>query len=139
MKEKIEVWNIFHDGSIVNIQGSLPDLVLTIEIQYLRHMFSKDGESILVRLRNCSIFEYQDFDSNTQISNFSEVATLEPEILSVQEIDGLAQILCVSGNLRIKYEDISFELDNGSSVDIPELDKACNEYWDKWSTGHYRD
>jgi hypothetical protein len=139
MKEKIEVWNIFHDGSIVNIQGSLPDLVLTIEILYLRHMFSKDGESILVRLRNCSIFEYQDFDSNTQISNFSEVATLEPEILSVQEIDGLAQILCVSGNLRIKYKDISFELDNGSSVDIPELDKACNEYWDKWSTGHYRD
>ena len=36
MRENIDIIGIFHDGSVVEINGSLPNISIRIEIEYLR-------------------------------------------------------------------------------------------------------
>ncbi len=52
----IDVWNCFSDGSITQVEGELPNIKLTIEIEYLRHIFSKDGDSIIARVERVYFF-----------------------------------------------------------------------------------
>ena len=132
MKEIIEVWNIFHDGSIVEIKGSLPDVSIRIEISYLRNMFPGKGDSIWVHLIGCSTFEYLIWEEERKTSSLDEIQSFEPEILSVKEHGEMAHIICVEGELDLIYKRILFSLDTDTSVTIAELDKACNKYWDEW-------
>ncbi len=132
LPNKIEVWNIFHDGRITQIEGALPNINITIEIQYLRHVFSKDGNSIIAKLNNCSFIEYLDWEKKVKFQDFNSISLMELEILSVEEVEGTAHIFCGEGTLDIQYKDIAFELDNGKPITVLDLDKASEKYWDEW-------
>ena len=132
MPNKFEVWNYFHDGSVTQIEGTFPDINITIEIQYLRDVFSKDGKSIIVNLSGCSFIEYLDWKKEEKFQDLDSISAMRPEILSAEGIEGKAHIICVEGTLDIQYQDVSFELDNGKPITAFDLDKVSEKYWDEW-------
>lgn len=131
MDEQIEVWNIFHDGTIVEVRGELPNISLRIEIPYLREMFPGAGHSFWAHIVDCKTCQYSNWRGK-EITVLAEIMGEEPEILDVSQIGNMAHIVCVNGSLDLKYAEISFELDSGVPVSINELDKVCRTYWDEW-------
>jgi hypothetical protein len=132
------LWGNFHDATLLSAQGSVPGtIVLTLECQYLRQMFGDTGDSFLLHLNDCSLFEFEPFDKPA-IADLSEISQLELEILSSEVGDPL-EVCCVSGILRVRYGSAQAALDSGQSVSLPELDAASENYWTQWEQRHRAD
>lgn len=134
MRENIDILGVFHDGTIVEVRGALPELSLRIEIEYLRRMFSLDGDSFLLQMQGCESIEYWDWDTDTRIRDFSKIASAEPEVLRVEQRGESAHILCANGELEITYKELQVQLDTGEPVSFEALGVACNKYWNDLSS-----
>jgi hypothetical protein len=134
MRENIDILGVFHDGSIVEIRGVLPKISLRIEIEYLRNMFSSKGDSFLAHLTECESIEFLNWENENRTTNLKEIATEEPEILSIEQNGDIAHVICSTGELDILYKEIKFQLDSGEPVTYKELADACNKYWDDWES-----
>lgn len=132
----IEIWNYLHDGSIDSVSGSLPEITITVGIQYLRDMFPHEGASIVLKLKGCDLFRYRLWDADESIHDIESIVGLSPEILSADENDDLVCVTCVEGQLHLNYNTIAFELDNGKSVSITDIKNASFKYWDVWEKKH---
>ncbi len=132
MRENIDILGVFHDGSIVEITGSLPDISFRIEIGYLRSMFLSKGDSFIAHASGCESIDFYNWENGLLTKSLVEIEKAEPEILSIEQKGEMAHILCSTGELDILYKDITFQLDSGESVTFKELEDACNRYWDDW-------
>ncbi len=107
--------------------------LLTIEIEYLRYMFSEDGNAIIVQLDSCDVFEYQDYQDFTDEEWTQElltIATYEPENLSAtQKQNSIITIVCVAGLVRTRYKSFSLTLDNEYPITLENLKNAYQRYW----------
>ncbi|MBW4679591.1 MAG: hypothetical protein KME19_05685 [Microcoleus vaginatus WJT46-NPBG5] len=131
----LSFWNLLHDGTIAKIAAPRHDTrLLTIEIEYLRHMFSKDGNAIIIQLDNCDVFEYQDYQNFINEERTQElltIATYEPEILSAtQNQNNIITIVCVAGLVRTRYQSFSLTLDNEYPITLENLKNAYQRYWE---------
>jgi hypothetical protein len=126
----LELWNILHDGTIAEIKGSLPEIALSVEIGYLRDMFSGQGEAFSLQLNHCRLFEYHLYEEPEGLTPLGEIALLEPEILMARDEDGVIVIGCTKGYLRCRYESFSIRLDTGMPVTFEALGQACKQYWE---------
>ena len=134
MRENIDILGVFHDGSIVEIVGELPNISLRIEIEYLRNMFSPQGSSFMAQVSGCEHLEFYHWENDSRINVPSEIQEIETEILSVKQRGDVAHLMCTTGELEILYKDIVFQLDSGESVTYKALDEASNKYWDDWQS-----
>jgi hypothetical protein len=126
------VWGVFHDGVIQAIEGTIPgDLVLTIEIGYLRGMFDGDGSSFRVHLTGCRRMMYSEYDEEPT-DDLDRIREREPEILYVTSEQPLV-LDCVMGPLELEYERMAVTLDSGVEVSEQELVSASELYWNRWS------
>ena len=51
------IWNVFHDGIIVGVEGSIPgDLAVLIECDYLRERFAEPGGQFTLTIHDGSKF-----------------------------------------------------------------------------------
>lgn len=133
----IEVWNILHDGCLVDIAGSVPgDVTVVVEIQYLRAMLPEPGNRFLIRLIGCQLFEFRRFvEGQTLIGDQATVAADEPEILSTKLQGGTAVISMTRGagtymELHLQYDDVSVSTEDGRVVPVDELAAAAQRYWE---------
>ena len=128
----LSLWNLLHDGTITKIAAPRHDTrLLTIEIEYLRHMLSKDGNEIIVQLNSCDIFEYQNFTDEVLTQELLTIATYEPDILSAtQNQSSILTIGCVAGLVRTRYQSFSLALDNGYPITLENLKNAHQRYWE---------
>lgn len=129
MEDKIDIWGIFHDGDIIEIQGSLPCISLKIEIHYLMEMISPSYSSVWANLDKCSIFQFLDWESGNVLKDIPDIMRKELEIQQVKRIDNAACIMCTIGEITLAYDSISFSLESGENITSKELVKACNDYW----------
>jgi len=129
-----DIWTIVHDGSIIAIAAMEPsDLVVTIDIPYLRHMFDANGTAFLIRLHQCDRFEYRDYSDSQWTNSFADIIRAEPEILSVKADTGQEILItCTEGQLRMHYESCTIALDTGVPVTRDELAAAATHYWQEW-------
>jgi hypothetical protein len=106
----VEIWNILHDGTIVQISGSIPgEVEMAIEIEYLRQRFSDPGQSILLLLHNCTAVGYQAGDDDAVVTDFAAIAAAQLEILSADEP---TTVCCGGGFLHVDATDCSIALDS---------------------------
>ncbi len=133
MNPRAELWNVLHDGTIDAIQGSVPgDIEIQVDILYLRKMFSDDGESIVVRLTNCTKLSMKIWEDDVITDDPERIASTETEILST-ESDGVpVHIVTTLGELDLEFDDFSLWLDNGRQITFLELCDACENYWNRW-------
>jgi len=70
------IWNVLHDGCIDRIVGAVPgEVQVFVRIEYLRGLFSDDGEAIVVHLANCESFTYRRNDAEKATTEFEAIAT----------------------------------------------------------------
>ena len=134
MRDNIDIIGVFHDGSVVEINGSLPNISLRVEIPYLRNMFETQGDSIIAYIEGCTSISFLNWEEESTTYDLKEIENEKPEILSVEQKGEVAHILCSTGELDILYRDISFELDDGKNISAQEIGDACELYWNDWES-----
>lgn len=129
----LDLWNMLHDGEVVKINLIPPDtLSLTIEIEYLRHMFGKDGDHIVVKLKQNSLLEFEYNNTTSPIKRIGEIESIKPIILSAEQIGNKIKIYGGNGVLWLQYQDFDLMLDNGRSITLEELGSQATAYWDNF-------
>jgi len=133
MNPKADIWNVLHDGEIIQIQGKVPgDLRLTISIAYLRHMFSDTGDSITLCLRGCSYFTMNIWDENLVTSDPERIVKENTEILSTESLSTPVHVITTKGEIDTDFESFSLTLNDGKDISYESLCEACERYWNKW-------
>lgn len=137
MSNQFAVWNMLHDGCIVDVDGFVPgDVTVAVEIEYLRSMLPDPGDRFLVRLSGCTMFELRRFlTDQTLVSDLTTIAPEQSEILSAQLQDETVVVSMTQGagpymELHIRYDEVSISLENGRPVSVEELHDAARRYWE---------
>jgi len=131
------IFNLFHDGSIIEIQKIKTGILLKMEIQYLAQMINSGYDNFLIELVNCSSFNFLNWENDSLISDLQEIAEMEPEVLScsLQEINDLV-IACNTfdgpgGCLNIITDNINIYDQSKKLVTFEQLDSISARYWDR--------
>ncbi|MEM8717540.1 MAG: hypothetical protein AAGE92_17505, partial [Cyanobacteria bacterium P01_G01_bin.4] len=111
-----DLWNSFHDGSIVEVRGELPNISLRVEIQYLREKLPGAGDSIWIHLKNCTLIRLTAWESEreTQLGDIN--AEHDFEILNAKTVDDSIHIFSPNGQLELTYTGSNLELDSGHVI-----------------------
>lgn len=130
-----DFWNVIHDGSIDRISGSVPgNVVLHLDVEYLRERFADEGEQFVVSLVECSLFSFRVYEEENQMIDLEGIAALQPQILNA-ELDGeLCRVFTDQGILEVKASAGSIHLDSGREITMAELVDEAKKYWDEWSS-----
>jgi hypothetical protein len=132
MDERIQIWNILHDGEITAISGDDGEtLTMFVSIPYLRRRLEPLGDSFILRLSGLSRVEFHNCDGTP--SSLREALDIgSPEILSTESESMPVSISTTLGQLSLDFQRISFALDTGQSIEYEAIEKVCEEYWTAW-------
>jgi len=123
--------------AINRIDGSVPgNVTVTVEIEYLRRMFSEHGSSIIVSLIDCVTFKYQSYELSELLTDLSAISDAQPEILYSHVENDVIKVDCSNGTLWLEYRDFSLMLDDGQPITLDELGEKCDKYWKDWEAGN---
>ncbi len=126
-----DIWGVFHDGETTKIAGTVPgDLRVEVEIGYLRKLFPEPGHTFFVELRNCSKFEFSEYDAAPSTS-LAHIQKRKPMTLYVTSQEPLV-LDCAMGTLELDYSQMEVLLPSGRSITEHELTEACDRYWREW-------
>lgn len=127
-----DLWNMFHDGSIVSIDGSVPgDVRLFVDIPYVREMLPGTGQGFEVVITDCTRLSFAQWD-RPAITDLRAMARLAPQILSAEAKDCI-EVACAEGMLVLQYGAASVFIDGQQPISMEDLGHACEGYWDAWS------
>jgi hypothetical protein len=128
------IWNILHDGVIVAVNGILPgDLLIDVEIDYLRKRIPDPGTLIQVLLVGCTRFAYRQYEKSEFSIALGEIAAMGPEIVTASMKDGVCEVDCTAGTLEVVAGDGAIRLDSGREFTLQELKEVADSYWKQWS------
>ena len=130
---RIRIWNILHDGEITAIEGEdSGTLTMFVSIPYLRRRMPPLGDSFVITLSGLSHIEFRDFDGATSSLRSELDDTGSPEILSTESDSMPVLVNTTLGFLHLDFQDISFALDTGQSVEFDAIVRVAEEYWSEW-------
>lgn len=142
-----DVFSIFHDGGIVDCEGDLDKMTLTIQCNYLAELINPDFENFYVDLIGITKLHFDpwmnpiDLDK-IEFNSHEEFLKVGLEILSSDIKDDYVLITCnqydadldyCGGNLMISATDFGLYDHDKNVMTIEELDSICILYWDKFS------
>jgi len=126
----LNIWNLWHDGTVFRAVGRVPgDVQLSISIDYIRRRFSDVGEHVVLTLHNCTCLAYEPDDPPGCLTDLQAIAAAEPEILKAENWTDPNTVYCVSGTLRVLASTFSLALDNGRIITFEELASVAETYW----------
>ncbi|MBM9576227.1 hypothetical protein JWG45_03580 [Leptospira sp. 201903070] len=147
-KEDIcNLFNIFHDGGIENLNIANKVLSMDIEISYLAELINTNFSKFSLKIQNADNIHFRVWAKNTseilkRVNDTKELATLDLEILSSTVENNLIKIYCIQFNPEFSYSegDLCFNADtvcvmdeNNKTYSITELAKLADHYWENWS------
>jgi hypothetical protein len=131
MDERIEIWNLLHDGFITAIERNGDTLTMFINIPYLRRRMKPIGDSFVLTLSGLSRMDF--CDPYGEIHSFAEElgvgVVTGPEIISTDSDSMPITVEFDYGRLILDFQSISFALDTGSPVSLMEIEEVAAEYW----------
>jgi hypothetical protein len=131
MDERIEIWNLLHDGFITAIERNGDSLTMFINIPYLRRRMKPIGDSFVLTLSGLSRMDF--CDPYGEIHSFAEElgvgVVTGPEIISTDSDSMPITVEFDYGRLILDFQSISFALDTGSPVSLMEIEEVAAEYW----------
>jgi hypothetical protein len=129
--ERIDIWNILHDGSITAVESKDDIIRMFVGIAHLRRRFQPPGDSFVVALSGVSHCEFRHFDGET--TNLSDVfETGEPEILSTSSEGFPITIQTTLGRLIVSFDSISVALDTGQPILFGAIERVAAQYWEEF-------
>ena len=127
------IWTVFHDGSIDQIEGTIPGTVsVYVDIEYLRERFSEPGEHFIVTLPDCVKLSFQLYDDEKRIVDLAVIGDECPGILGAEMEGDVCKVFMDNGILELSSADGSIRLDSGREVPLNELLEVATTYWDEW-------
>ncbi len=131
MDNRIQIWNILHDGEITSISEDNGTLVMFVSIPYLRRRIKPLGDSIVVTMTDVTLNAFHYFEGNL-CSLIEEIEDGTPAILSTQSESMPVTIETTMGQLVLNFKEINFSLDTGQPIEFSEIETQCEEYWKEW-------
>ncbi|WP_421381700.1 hypothetical protein ACOJQI_20810 [Bacillus salacetis] len=134
---QIDIFNIFHDGTITNINKKMDTIHLEIEIQYLAEVINEKFNLFYCELVECEEFLLEIWgDEKEYTSDLNTMAAYELEILNAQSSNDGISVSCksdevIGGNLLIKTRSINLYDENKKEYSLDELAAVCRQYWSK--------
>ena len=129
------LWDVLHDGEITNVSGKVPgDVVLQVDIDYLRRRFSESGDRFEITLQGCTRFTFVPWtDQQAQPAGPTRLdGTQVVTILSADDAGSFCRVHCVPGTLEVAAENVVVRLDTGRLVSLDELMRVAEDYWREW-------
>ncbi|GGI11645.1 hypothetical protein [Gottfriedia solisilvae] len=133
--EQKSVFNIFHDGTIIQFFESTKKISIEIEIEYLAELINQNFRSFICELINCEEINFKFWEENNNTVNDLEILKkYELEILEAEEMDDKIVVKCLSnintgGNLYIKTESIKIYDKDKREISISKLAEVSHQYW----------
>ena len=142
-----DVFNIFHDGSIVEFSGDKNRLRLKIGCQYLAERIDKNFEFFHIELQKINKLKFDAWMHNVDLPSvcfieMEQIFAAELEILSAEIKADFVEIACsqhdpefdyCGGVLSLSCEEICVFDQGGNIVTVERLGKICKEYWEEWA------
>jgi hypothetical protein len=138
MLERIQIWNVLHDGEITAVDGEGNDTMqLVVRIPYLRRRVQPSGDSFVLSLEGVTLVDFQDFDGH-HTSLREEIEKRCPKILSTDSESMPVRVWTTTGPLMLDFKHIKFSLDSGQEIDFETIDRVSLEYWTEFEerAGH---
>lgn len=128
------IWNVFHDGTIERLSGSVPGEVrIDISIEYLRERFDDQGDEFILRLHECSTFEYRNYEAkDVVVTELGEIEKPSHTILSSEMAGSTCVLFTDQGRIEMQCEGGTLTLESGRQVAFAELVAEATAYWDEW-------
>jgi hypothetical protein len=129
--QRIEIWNVLHDGEIAAISDDGGTLMMFVNIPYLRRRLTPLGDSFVLTLSRLTLLEFYSSDG-TKTSLREELDIGTPAILSTDSASMPAMIETTMGRLILDFQRITFALDIGQAIEYEAIVKVGEEYWAEW-------
>jgi len=140
MDERIEIWNLLHDGFITAIEQNGDTLTMFVSIPYLRRRMKPIGDSFNLTLSGLSRMDF--CDPWGEIHSFAEElgvgVVTGPTIISSHSDSMPITIELDYGRLVLDFQSISFALDTGGSVGFEEIEEVAAAYWQELASNAER-
>lgn len=131
MENQIRIWNLLHDGVIIETKKVETDIYLKIEIEYLLERISSKPKFITVILSNPTFFLISDWDGKNMGSELPNGFIAGFEIFGASYNNEVIEIIG-DGKIQMACPHISYKLECGKSFSIDDLEKLAREYWSEW-------
>ena len=135
-KQFADIFNMFHDGSIMAIEHREDALVLTIDIEYIAELVNPQYKVFFVYLfgvEDISLTAWyrNDFKRSETFTEVEKIAKLEPEILSAKPVGKKVSISCnfhnnfACGKLNFNANSLTILDKNNKEVTQEEFKGLC--------------
>jgi len=142
----VSIFNIFHDGSIVEYQSLGDVIILTIEILYLSERIDPKFNSFYLHLRGVENLKFVTWPNIAEnepdcFSDYSEIFKVDLEILSCKFANDTFNIFCNQADSVYDFcgGELSLNVNSAEVLDeaqkeysIDELSELCSGYWEDW-------
>jgi hypothetical protein len=135
--KQIDVFNIFHDGTISDLYRTKNSLILKIEIEYLAELINENFSCFYCELVNCEKFSFKFWsDENKGTTDLEEIKNYVLEIMDTKLSGEELIVSCRNdeipdGNLYIKTQIIKLFNQERLEISLNELSVICHSYWNK--------
>lgn len=144
----VDVFSIFHDGTIVSWTGDRNQLRLTMSCSYLAERFNSTYEFFFVELLNIDRLAFVPWMNPFELEQeyFNEVGDIfkaNLDILAAENDGDWAKISCNQSDLAFDYcggflyiagGDIRVFDQSGDEISIDRLAEVCRQYWDDFAS-----
>ncbi len=143
----VDLFNILHDGEILDAEFSEGTLNLKVGIGYLANRVNPNFDTFQVTLKEVENLSFRTWprlkDEEPSLLNIIDDIFKPPlDILESNLMDnGYVEIICnqkavasdfCGGNLQLKTTGAIVRDESGKQYSIDELGTICEEYWDEW-------
>jgi len=129
----VKLWGILHDGGVERMTGTLPgNVVFHVWLEWVAKEFPPSNGVLTITLHDCSDIEYTEFGSDVPYIDVAGLQGLDIEILGATRQGDWATVNTALGRLRVRYTDVTVQLDNGTIVTLDELTTAVRHDFEKF-------
>ena len=132
MDDRVDIWNVLHDGSITAVEQTTQQVRMFVSIPYLRRRFQPLGDSFVLTLSGVSACEFEHFDGE-RMGLPDTLSIGEPEILSTSSESLPVTVHTTLGQLRLSFEEMNLSLDTGEQVTFASVARAARDYWEEFA------
>lgn len=133
--EKVNVLNLFHDGTVIQFLKSAKTISMEIEIEYLAELVNKNFTSFICEFINCEQFYFKFWEEdNKTINDLELLKKYEFDIIGAEESDDIVVLRCLNslnsgGSLYINTDFIKIYDQEKREISISKLAEVSHQYW----------
>lgn len=133
------VFNILHDGSIVECTLKDKNLELIVEIEYLAELIHPTFKKFFITLRDCTNVSFLPWPKDKEANTTNDLTLInnELDILQTKTNANTIEIMCqvtdsdelVGGILAFTAAEVLIFTEEKKQITVDELQKIAEKYW----------